>query len=134
MPPKHPLHPPQENNDGNSPKCPICLEDFTTLSRAYPCEHEFDYDCIIPWLGRQYNEHFNTAELTRPCCRNSIATIRYSYRPDGSYSTLDVTTNFRSRYFNPGMAPVPVYFDGFWSGSIVVYNHHFGPQHPRRDP
>jgi hypothetical protein len=30
------------------PKCPICLEEFTTLSRAYQCEHKFDYDCIMP--------------------------------------------------------------------------------------
>jgi hypothetical protein len=85
----------------------------------------------MPWLGRQYNEHFNPAELTCPCCRNSITTIRYSYRPGGSYSTLDITTNFHSRYVNPWMAPMPIYFNGVWSSSIAVYNHHFGPQLPR---
>jgi hypothetical protein len=114
-----------------SPTCPICLEDFTSLSRIYSCEHEFDYDCIMPWLEGQHNDHFNPAQLTFPCCRNLIITIRNTYRLDGSYSTFNVSTPFRSGHFNTGMAPMPIYFTDFWPGS-AVYNYHFDPQSPLR--
>jgi hypothetical protein len=50
----------------------------------------------MSWLKEKYHIYGELEQLSCPCCRGSIDTIRHTYQPDGSYSTIDIARSFRS--------------------------------------
>ncbi|KAI9051395.1 hypothetical protein LZ554_004442 [Drepanopeziza brunnea f. sp. 'monogermtubi'] len=71
-------------------KCVICLEDISDRCVLLPCRHEFDFDCVLPWLESFYPAAAAaTAAITSdysrctcPLCRQPILSLHHSFVPN----------------------------------------------------
>lgn len=52
-------------SDGKDKDCSICLDKFSEVSqiRVLPCKHQFDEECLFPWLKIQ---------ASCPLCRHQL--------------------------------------------------------------
>lgn len=74
------------NNSRPDVLCSICLNPLTDVAVAYPCCHEFDFQCInsVAETGTQ-------SQKKCPSCDNELQAIYFNFNSDDSYSVKKVS-------------------------------------------
>jgi hypothetical protein len=92
-------------------ECIICMNPFSTRSMLQPCGHEFDFDCVLPWLDSLFVKHYDVGEVKCPLCRGAVEFIQHDHRPEGISQRFIIGRRFRAYNYRErregGHGPMP---------------------------